>query len=111
MAYLDRKARAVPDLNEVWGYINPYMLFGRHLGFRGNFEKALGERDARALEFFNEMEEIKREARKFMKIGAVWQFFEAERQGNSIALFAPDGGSPRFTLFTSSASAWAKSFA
>jgi 5-methyltetrahydrofolate--homocysteine methyltransferase len=81
-------------LNDVWSYINPYMLFGRHLGFRGNFEKALGERDARALELFNEMEEIKREARDFMKIGAVWQFFEAERQGNSIALFAPDGGAP-----------------
>ncbi len=94
VAYLDRKARAVPDLNDVWSYINPYMLFGRHLGFRGNFEKALGERDARALELFNEMEEIKREARNFMKIGAVWQFFEAERQGNSIALFAPGGAAP-----------------
>jgi len=94
VAYLDRKARGVPDLNDVWSYINPYMLFGRHLGFRGNFEKALVERDARALELFNEMEEIKREARSFMKIGAVWQFFEAERQGNSIALFAPDGGTP-----------------
>ncbi len=44
------------------------------------------------------MEEIKREAGKFMKIGAVWQFFEAERQGNSIALFAPDGGSPIHTF-------------
>ena len=74
------------------------MLFGRHLGFRGNFEKALGERDARALELFNSMEEIKREARKFMKIGAVWQFFEAERQGNSIALFAAGGGSPVHTF-------------
>ena len=50
VAYLERKVRAVPDLNEVWSYINPYMLFGRHLGFRGNFEKALAERDPRALE-------------------------------------------------------------
>jgi 5-methyltetrahydrofolate--homocysteine methyltransferase len=98
VAYLDRKVRAVPDLHDIWGYINPYMLFGRHLGFRGNFEKALGERDARALELFNSMEEIKREASKFMKIGAVWQFFEAERQGNSIALFAPDNGSPIHTF-------------
>ena len=98
VAYLDRKARAVPDLNEIWGYVNPYMLFGRHLGFRGNFEKALGERDARALELFNEMEEIKREARNFMKIAAVWQFFEAERHGNSIALYAPDGDSPLHTF-------------
>ena len=100
VAYLDRKVRAVPDLNEIWSYINPYMLFGRHLGFRGNFEKALAERDARALELFNDMEEIKREATKFMKIGAVWQFFEAERQGNSIALFAPGGDRPdsRFSI-------------
>jgi len=44
------------------------------------------------------MEEIKREARKFMKIGAVWQFFEAERHGNSIALFAPDGSTPVHTF-------------
>src|ERR1700681_2422362 len=48
VAYLDRKARGVPDLSEIWSYVNPYMLFGRHLGFRGNFERALAERDARA---------------------------------------------------------------
>src|SRR5258707_1149470 len=29
--YLDRKVRLVPDLREVWGYINPFMLFGRHM--------------------------------------------------------------------------------
>ena len=98
VAYLDRKVRAVPDLHEIWSYVNPYMLFGRHLGFRGNFEKALADRDARALELFNSMEEIKREAAKFMKIAAVWQFFEAERQGNSIALFAPGADSPVHTF-------------
>ncbi|MGH7838905.1 MAG: methionine synthase, partial [Candidatus Binataceae bacterium] len=32
VAYLDRKARGVPDLTEVWDYVNPYMIFGRHLG-------------------------------------------------------------------------------
>ena len=36
-----RKFVSVPDLNEILSYMNPYMLFGRHLGFRGNFEKAL----------------------------------------------------------------------
>jgi 5-methyltetrahydrofolate--homocysteine methyltransferase len=94
VAYLDRKVRLVPDLNEVWSYINPYMLFGRHLGFRGNFEKALAERDPRALELHQNMEEVKQEAASFMKIGAVWQFFEAERHGNSIALLAPGDASP-----------------
>ncbi|MFZ3217394.1 MAG: methionine synthase [Candidatus Acidiferrales bacterium] len=94
VAYVERKVRSVPDLNELWSYINPYMLFGRHLGFRGNFEKALAEFDARAVELHQNMEEVKQEAAAFMKIGAVWQFFEAERRGNSIALFAPGEGSP-----------------
>ena len=98
VAYLDRKVRMVPTLNEIWGYINPYMLFGRHLGFRGNFEKALAERDPRALELSNDMEEIKLSAQSFMKIGAVWQFFEVERRGNSIAVFAPGGNSPIHTF-------------
>ena len=99
VAYLDRKARDITNLPEIWSYINPYMLFGRHLGFRDNFEKALASRDPRALELFNSMEEIKREAASFMKIKAVWQFFEAERRGNSIALFAPGAGSPLHTFY------------
>ena len=94
VAYLDRKARSIPDRNEIWSYINPFMIFGRHMGFRGNFEKALKERDPRALELFHSMEEVKREAESFMKISAVWQFFEAEREGNSIALFEPGKVSP-----------------
>jgi 5-methyltetrahydrofolate--homocysteine methyltransferase len=98
VAYVDRKVRSVPDLNEVWSYINPFMLFGRHLGFRGNFEKALAEHDPRAIELQQNMEEVKQKAAEFMKIGAVWQFCEAERRGNSIALFAPGESAPLHTF-------------
>ena len=52
--YLDRRVRDVPNLQEVWSYINPFMLYGRHLGFKGNFEKLLAERDPKALELFNQ---------------------------------------------------------
>ena len=89
--YLDRKVRDVPQLTEIWTYINPQMLFGRHLGFRGNFERLLAERDQKALELLRQVEEVKRWASEFMKVRAVWQFFEAEREGNSIHLFAPGG--------------------
>ena len=98
VAYVDRKVRDVPDLHEVWSYINPFMLFGRHLGFRGNFEKALAEHDVRAIELNQNMEEVKQQATEFMKIGAVWQFFEAEGRGNSIALFAPGENAPAHTF-------------
>ncbi|MBZ5618750.1 MAG: methionine synthase [Acidobacteriia bacterium] len=96
--YSDRKVRDLPHLAELWSYINPYMLFGRHLGFKGNFEKALAERDEKALELLHNMEEVKQEAARFMKVRAVWQFFEAERAGNAIQLFAPGGVAPIHTF-------------
>jgi 5-methyltetrahydrofolate--homocysteine methyltransferase len=96
--YLDRRVREIPNLQEVWSYINPFMLYGRHLGFKGNFEKLLAERDPKALELYHDVEKVKLEAAKFMKIRVVWEFFEAERDGNSIHLFAPGAQSPRHTF-------------
>jgi len=96
--YLDRKVRLVPDLREVWGYINPFMLFGRHMGFRGDFEKRLAERDPKAVELFENMEEVKKEAAEFMKVRAVWQFYEAEAEGDSLHLFAPGAKEPLHTF-------------
>src|SRR5213078_494530 len=95
--YLDRKVRLVPDLREVWSYINPFMLFGRHLGFRGDFEKHLAARDPKAVELFESMEEVKADAAKWMKVKAVWQFFEAEAAGEALHLFAPGAKEPLHT--------------
>jgi 5-methyltetrahydrofolate--homocysteine methyltransferase len=96
--YLERRVRDVPHLAELWSYINPYMLYGRHLGYKGNFEKALAEREDKALELFHNMEEVKQDAARFMKVKTVWQFFEAERDGNQVHLFAPGGASPIHTF-------------
>lgn len=92
--YLDRKARLVPDLHEIWSYINPFMLYGRHLGFRGDFEKQVAAREAKAVELHHSMEELKEEAAIFMKVRAVWRFFEAESRGEDLLLFAPGGPAP-----------------
>jgi 5-methyltetrahydrofolate--homocysteine methyltransferase len=94
VAYLEKKVRLVPDLNEVWSYINPFMLYGRHMGFRGDFEKRFAEREPKAVELFESMEEVKREAAEFMKPRAVWQFFEAEANGDAMHLYAPGGKEP-----------------
>ncbi|MBI2689860.1 MAG: methionine synthase [Acidobacteria bacterium] len=96
--YHDRKKRDVPQLGEVWSYINPFMLYGRHLGFKGNFERLLAERDAKALDLFHQVEEVKHWAAGFMKVRAVWQFFEAERSGNSIRLFEHKAETPIHTF-------------
>jgi len=96
--YLDRKLRDVPHLAEIWSYINPAMLYGKHLGYKGSFEKDLAAHAPKALDLFHAVEEIKQEAVRFMKVKAVWQFFEAERDRNSIHLFAPGGASPIHTF-------------
>jgi 5-methyltetrahydrofolate--homocysteine methyltransferase len=96
--YLDRKIRLVPDLREIWSYINPFMLYGRHLGFRGDFEKRFTERDRKAVELFESMEEVKNEAAEFMKVRAAWQFFEAESEGDTLHLFAPGAADPLHTF-------------
>ena len=86
--YLDRKVRDVPHLAEVWSYINPQMLFCRHLGYKGNFAKDLAAYQPKALELFHRVEEVKEEAARLMKVRAVWEFFPGERDGNAIHLFA-----------------------
>src|SRR5260370_6016398 len=68
------------------------------MGFKGGFEKKLAQRDPKALELFDQMEEIKTAAAEFMKVRAVWQFFEAEAEGNRIHLFE-GGASPPLHTF------------
>jgi 5-methyltetrahydrofolate--homocysteine methyltransferase len=98
VATLERKVRLVPDLRDVWSYINPYMLFGRHMGFKGDFEKRLAARDEKALDLHESMEEVKNDAASFMKVRAVWQFFEAEPDGDAIKLFEPGAAEPVHTF-------------
>jgi 5-methyltetrahydrofolate--homocysteine methyltransferase len=74
------------------------MLYGKHLGYKGNFEKHLAEHDPKALDLFHKLEEVKHEAAQFMRVKAVWQFFEAERDGNAIHLFAPGAATALHTF-------------
>ena len=96
---LTRKKRTVPDLDEVWSYINPQMLYVRHMGFKGNYEKAIAQRDPKALELQSLMDQVKEECRAgLMKVRAIWQFFEAEAEGNQIHLFLKGGNKPVHTF-------------
>ncbi len=98
VATVERKVRLVPDLRDIWSYVNPFMLYGRHMGFRGDFEKRLAERDSKAVELFENMEEVRKEAAEFMKIRAVWQFFETEAEGELLHLFVGGTQEPVHTF-------------
>ncbi len=91
---LGRHVRPLPQLQELWTYINPQVLFRHHLGYKGNFEKGLAEREPQALELFQLVETLKQQAAEFLQPRAVWQFFEAEADGNTVHLFAPGAKQP-----------------
>ena len=80
------------DLAEIWPWINPQMLYGRHLGLRGRFDKLVREADRRALELRDVVTAIQAEAQSGkMKARSVWQWFRAEARGDALVL-ADAGG-------------------
>jgi 5-methyltetrahydrofolate--homocysteine methyltransferase len=87
--YQERIVRDVPQLREIWSYINPQMLYVKHMGFKGNFERRLAERDPKALELNEIIEQVKDEAATFMRARAVWRFFDAEGEANTVRVFEP----------------------
>jgi 5-methyltetrahydrofolate--homocysteine methyltransferase len=84
--------RALP---EIWKYLNPAMLFGKHLGLKGSVERLWEEKDPKALELRDFVDSLKAESLKrgWIQPGGVYQFFRAQADGDTIRLLAPDGKS------------------
>jgi 5-methyltetrahydrofolate--homocysteine methyltransferase len=96
----ERHIFEIKDLDEIWSYINPQMLYGRHLGFRGRFEQLLASGDSKAVELEEKVEQIKDECRRgAMHARAVWQFFEVESEENRINVFAGRGSKDPIETF------------
>ena len=89
---LDLHIEEVANLDLIWGYVNPQMLYGKHLGFKGNFEALLGQDDPKAARLWEDVERVKAECRAaLMRVRVIWRFLEAEGQGNAIHLFEGRG--------------------
>jgi len=89
---LDRHVMRLP-LEEVWRFINPLMLYGRHLGLKGRFDELLAKGDEKALMLRDVVEEAKADARGWMVARAVWRFFRVRADGDTVLL---DGESLTF---------------
>lgn len=92
-------------LEHIWKFVNPVMLYGRHLGLRSS-ARALGtpaeaelaktEEGRKALALKEQVEELK----AFLRDGrmhprAVFQFFKAGSDGNRVLFFDGVTGEPR----------------
>lgn len=83
-------------LDHIWPFINPLMLYSRHLGIKGGLVKQIlssaGAKHAspllktedgkKALEIYEVVQEIKEELRKSLQPKAIYQFFHAKSEGN-----------------------------
>jgi 5-methyltetrahydrofolate--homocysteine methyltransferase len=84
-------------LDHIWKFINPVMLYGRHLGLRtaaralgtpAEAELAKTEEGRKALALKEAVEQIKSFLRDgAMKARSVFQFFKAGSEGNRVLLF------------------------
>ena len=89
---LDRHVETDPDLAELWTWINPQALYGRHLGLKGKWEALLERNDPKAVELRDFVRGVMDEAESGrMKARAVWQWFRAEADGNRLRILDADG--------------------
>lgn len=81
------------DLGEIFEYINPVMLYTRHLGFK-NFEQALAAGDAKARDLKAAVESIEQTmlSRADIAANAIYKFFPTQSDGDrTVMILGPDG--------------------
>ncbi len=78
------------DVAEIFSYINPIMLYAKHLGLRGNLEQLLRDKNPKAVELTRRVRELQDEilAKRLITAKAVFRFFAVDSQGERLNLYA-----------------------
>ena len=81
------------DLAAIFPYINPQMLYVRHLGYQGRFAEALAREERDALELREQVRRVEDEmlARSDIQANAVFKFFPCRSDGQTLLIYGPDG--------------------
>ncbi|HTW86712.1 MAG TPA: methionine synthase [Candidatus Binataceae bacterium] len=79
------------DLAEIFPYVNPAMLYSRHLGLR-DAERVLASGDSRAAELRSVVESVQRLMieRTDIRASAVYRFFPAKSDRRRLLIYGPD---------------------
>jgi len=90
------------DIAQVVPYVNMQMLLGHHLGLKGNVKQMLLEKQEKAVELKNEIDELLRLGKEngWFRPSAIYQFFPAYREGNSIHILDPAAKDKIIETFT-----------
>ncbi len=77
------------DLKEIFDYINPVMLYTKHLGLRGAYSRLIENKDEKALKLTKQVDEVKEYIikNKIFQPRAIYRFFECNADKNKILIY------------------------
>jgi 5-methyltetrahydrofolate--homocysteine methyltransferase len=84
-------------LDEIYQYVNPVMLYGKHLGLRGQLQRLLQQGDEKAKDLHQKVTALQDEIRRsgYLHARAVWRFFPTQADGDAILVYdSPKDESP-----------------
>jgi 5-methyltetrahydrofolate--homocysteine methyltransferase len=88
----DRHVVGVPDLRALWPYVNPHMLYGKHLGVKGAVDRLAEARDPKFLEVQGLILDLQKRCEQgWMTAKGVYQYFRADSTGNALSLYDGSG--------------------
>jgi 5-methyltetrahydrofolate--homocysteine methyltransferase len=87
--------REIP-IEQIWRYVNPHMLYSKHLGLRGSYWKLKEAGDAKLVELEEVTDRIRRAG--WIRPRAIYRFFQAYSEGNSVAIVANGSEGARFSF-------------
>lgn len=77
---------------DLFDWINPKMLYGKHMGLRGDLESLLASGDSKAVQMkqlWADLLELA-ETEQLMEPRGIWRFFPAASDGTDVLVFDPD---------------------
>ena len=82
------------DLDRIFRYINPMMLYVRHLGYRGRYAEDLAAGEAKAVELRGAVQRVEEImlAAPGIEATAVFRFFPAQSDGQHLVVYESPGG-------------------
>jgi 5-methyltetrahydrofolate--homocysteine methyltransferase len=83
-------------LDRIWRYVNPHMLYSKHLGLRGSYWRLKEAGDEKLLELEELADRIRRSG--WVLPRAMYRFYEAYSEGNSVNVVADGRSAARFTF-------------
>jgi len=84
------------DLDHVWAWLNPQMLYGKHLGMRGHVPTLLAEGDEKAVKLEKVIRDLQAKARAgWLHVRALYRWFPVAAEGDTLVVFDPASGAER----------------